>query len=46
MPETREFLINNGLEPFIGDAAAMRKLLIDDTTRWRDWVKLANIEVQ
>ncbi|HVG51314.1 MAG TPA: tripartite tricarboxylate transporter substrate binding protein [Xanthobacteraceae bacterium] len=46
MPETREFLLKNGLEPFMGDAAAMRKLLIDDTARWGEWVKLANIEVQ
>jgi tripartite-type tricarboxylate transporter receptor subunit TctC len=46
MPETRDFLRKNGLEPFTGDAAAMRKLLIEDTARWGEWVKLANIEVQ
>jgi tripartite-type tricarboxylate transporter receptor subunit TctC len=46
MPETKEFLLKNGLEPFVGDAAAMRKLLIEDTARWGEWVKLANIEVQ
>jgi tripartite-type tricarboxylate transporter receptor subunit TctC len=46
MPETKEFLRKSGLEPLRGDAAAMRKLLIEDTARWGEWVKLANIEVQ
>lgn len=46
MPETKEFLRKSGLEPLKGNAAAMRKLLIEDTARWGEWVKLANIEVQ
>jgi tripartite-type tricarboxylate transporter receptor subunit TctC len=46
MPETKEFLLKNGLDPVSGDATAMRKLLIEDTVRWGDYVKLANIEVQ
>jgi tripartite-type tricarboxylate transporter receptor subunit TctC len=46
MPETKEFLRKNGLDPLAGDAAAMRKLLVEDTVRWGEWVKLANIEVQ
>ena len=46
MPETKEFLRKSGLEPKKGDAEAMRKLLIEDTARWGEWVKLANIEVQ
>jgi tripartite-type tricarboxylate transporter receptor subunit TctC len=45
MPETKEFLKKSGLEPLKGDAATMRKMLIDDTARWGEWVKLANIEV-
>lgn len=46
MPETRDFLRKNGLEPRKGDAAAMRQLLVEDTARWGEWVKLANIEIQ
>jgi len=46
MPETKAFLRKSGLEPMKGDAQAMRKLLIEDTARWGEWVKLANIEVQ
>jgi tripartite-type tricarboxylate transporter receptor subunit TctC len=46
MPETQEFLKKNGLDPLNGDAAAMRALLVKDTQRWGEWVKLANIEPQ
>ncbi len=46
MPETKEFLRKSGLDTKRGDAAAMRKLLIEDTVRWGEWVKFADIEVQ
>jgi tripartite-type tricarboxylate transporter receptor subunit TctC len=46
MDETKAFLKNNGLDPMIGDKAAMRALLIKDTERWGEWAKLANIEPQ
>ena len=46
LPETKEFLRKSGLEPMKGDAATMRRLLIEDMARWGEWVKLANIEVQ
>jgi len=45
-PETVEFLIRNGLDPLPGDAALLRAMLIRDTQRWGDWVKLAQIEAQ
>jgi tripartite-type tricarboxylate transporter receptor subunit TctC len=44
MPETREFLIKNGLDPMSADAQGVRALLVKDTTRWGEWVNLANIE--
>jgi len=44
MPDTKEFLKHNGLDPLNGDAAAMRALLVKDTQRWGEWVKLAKIE--
>jgi tripartite-type tricarboxylate transporter receptor subunit TctC len=46
MPETRDFLVRNGLDPLPGDDALMRKLLVQDTRRWGEWAKLANIEPQ
>ncbi|HEY4774927.1 MAG TPA: tripartite tricarboxylate transporter substrate-binding protein [Xanthobacteraceae bacterium] len=46
MPETKAFLIRNGLEPLSGDAATMRALLVKDIARWAEWVKLAQIEPQ
>jgi tripartite-type tricarboxylate transporter receptor subunit TctC len=46
MPETNEFLTRNGLDPLIGDAATLRAMLIRDTARWGEWVKLAQIEAQ
>ena len=46
MPETRAFLAKNGLDPLPGDAAMLRALLIKDTARWGEWVRLAQIEPQ
>ena len=46
LPETGEFLTRNGLDPLLGDAATLRAMLIRDTTRWGEWVKLAQIEAQ
>jgi tripartite-type tricarboxylate transporter receptor subunit TctC len=46
LPETNEFLTRNGLDPLLGDAATLRAMLIRDTTRWGEWVKLAQIEAQ
>jgi tripartite-type tricarboxylate transporter receptor subunit TctC len=46
MPETTEFLAKNGLDPLPGDAEMLRALLVRDTARWGDWVKLAQIEPQ
>jgi tripartite-type tricarboxylate transporter receptor subunit TctC len=46
MPDTKEFLIRSGLDPLPGDDALMRKLLVQDTQRWGEWAKLANIEPQ
>jgi hypothetical protein len=45
-PETIEFLTRNGLDPLPGDATLLRAMLIRDTQRWGDWVKLAQIEAQ
>jgi tripartite-type tricarboxylate transporter receptor subunit TctC len=45
-PETVEFLTRNGLDPLPGDATVLRAMLIRDTQRWGDWVKLAQIEAQ
>jgi hypothetical protein len=46
LPETVEFLTRNGLDPLPGDAALLRAMLIRDTKRWGEWVKLAQIEAQ
>jgi tripartite-type tricarboxylate transporter receptor subunit TctC len=46
MPETDGFLAKNGLDPLPGDADMLRALLIKDTARWGEWVKLAQIEPQ
>lgn len=43
-PETREFLSKTGSDPFPGDAALARKLLVDGVKTWGDWVKLAKVE--
>jgi tripartite-type tricarboxylate transporter receptor subunit TctC len=45
MPETKQFLVKNGLDPMTADAQEVRQLLVKDTARWGEWVKLANIEV-
>jgi len=45
-PETVEFLTRNGLDPLPGDATLLRAMLIRDTQRWGEWVKLAQIEAQ
>ena len=42
--DTREFLANVGSDPFIGGPDQIKKLLIDDTKAWADYVKLAHIE--
>ena len=46
LPETIAFLTRNGLDPLPGDATQLRAMLIRDTQRWGDWVKLAQIEAQ
>ena len=46
MPETKEFLVKNGLEPMAGDPAMLRELLVRDTRLWGDYAKLAGIEPQ
>jgi tripartite-type tricarboxylate transporter receptor subunit TctC len=46
MDETKAFLKNNGLDPMVGDKAAMRALLVKDTGRWGEWARLANLERQ
>jgi hypothetical protein len=46
MPDTEAFLEKNGLDPMPGDAEMLRALLIKDTARWGEWVKLAQIEPQ
>jgi tripartite-type tricarboxylate transporter receptor subunit TctC len=44
MPETKAFLVKNGLNPMTATAEEVRELLVKDTARWGEWVKLANIE--
>jgi tripartite-type tricarboxylate transporter receptor subunit TctC len=44
MPETKEFLTRNGLDSLPGDTAMLKNLLVKDTQRWGEWVKLAQIE--
>jgi tripartite-type tricarboxylate transporter receptor subunit TctC len=46
LPETTEFLTRNGLDPLPGDATTLRALLVRDTGRWGEWVKMAQIEPQ
>ena len=45
-PETKEFLVRNGLDPLPGDAALARSLLVRDTRLWGEYVKLAKFEPQ
>jgi tripartite-type tricarboxylate transporter receptor subunit TctC len=44
MPETKEFLTRNGLDSLPGDTTLLKNLLVKDTQRWGEWVKLAQIE--
>jgi len=46
MAETKAFLRKNGLDPMSGDHAALRALLVKDTQRWGDYVRIANIDPQ
>jgi tripartite-type tricarboxylate transporter receptor subunit TctC len=44
--DTRKFLNNLGSDPFPGNSRMLAELLAADITRWREYVKLANIEPQ
>jgi tripartite-type tricarboxylate transporter receptor subunit TctC len=44
--DTRKFLNNLGSDPFPGNSRMLAALLAADITRWREYVKLANIEPQ
>ena len=44
--ETKQMLLQFGMDPLDGDAAAMAALLKSDIDRWAEYVKLANIEAQ
>jgi tripartite-type tricarboxylate transporter receptor subunit TctC len=44
--EHAKFLSPFGSDPFLGNAAMLKELLIKDIAAWREYVKLANIEVQ
>jgi len=46
LPETKEFLKKFALDPFPGDAAFMRQLLVRDIERWGEYARLAKIEPQ
>ena len=44
--ETKDFLAKFANDPLPGDAALLRKMLLADIDRWREYVKIADIEVQ
>jgi tripartite-type tricarboxylate transporter receptor subunit TctC len=44
--ETKKFLGNLGSEPFPGTQASLKALLVRDTERWGEYVRLANIQPQ
>jgi tripartite-type tricarboxylate transporter receptor subunit TctC len=44
--EHNKFLAPFGSDPFLGNSAMLKELLIKDIAAWREYVKLANIEVQ
>jgi tripartite-type tricarboxylate transporter receptor subunit TctC len=41
-----KFLMPFGSDPFVGNSAMLKDLLVKDIQAWREYVKLANIEVQ
>lgn len=44
--ENADFLAPLGSDPFAGNSKMLKELLIKDIAAWRDYVKLAKIEVQ
>lgn len=42
--ETTQFLANLGADPFPGNAASVRELLIKDTQAWAEYVRIARID--
>ena len=46
MEDTKKFLNNLGSEPFPGNRAMLRELIVGDTERWGEYVRLANIKPQ
>ncbi len=42
-PDVGKWLVNIGCDPFPGNAALVKELLVKDTKAWADYVKLANI---
>jgi tripartite-type tricarboxylate transporter receptor subunit TctC len=44
--ETKKMLLQFGMDPLDGDAAAMAARLKSDTAKWADYVRLAKIEPQ
>jgi len=44
--ETKKMLLQFGMDPFDGDAAALAALLKSDTVKWAEYVRLAKIEPQ
>lgn len=44
--ETKDFLAKFANDPLPGDATLLRKMLLADIDRWREYVKIADIEIQ
>jgi tripartite-type tricarboxylate transporter receptor subunit TctC len=44
--EHAKFLAPFGSDPFLSNSAALKELLVKDIQAWREYIKLANIEVQ